>query len=92
MGAGKLNVAEKRRDSMLTRPVMVLASILLGAACSSGLEVGERVAATGPLRPSVSNLNILPMEARKQSISRVIIVIRAPFLSHAVSDLDISFV
>lgn len=55
MRVEKFNVAEMKRYSLLTRPLMVLAGILLASACSRGVEAGERVAATGPLRVSVSN-------------------------------------
>lgn len=40
---------------MLTLSLMVLANIVLVAACSSGVEASGRAAATGPLRPSISN-------------------------------------
>lgn len=50
-----MSIAEKKRYSMLTQPLVILASILLVAVCSSGVEAGGRAAATGPLRPSVSN-------------------------------------
>ena len=43
------------RYSMLTQPLLVLASIVLATVCSSGVEAGLRAEATGPLRPSVSN-------------------------------------
>ena len=43
------------RYSMLTQPLLVLASIVLATVCSSVVAAGEKAAATGPLRPSVSN-------------------------------------
>ena len=55
MGEEKLKVTEKKRYSRLIQPTLVLASILLAAVCSNGVEAGGRAAATGPLRPSVSN-------------------------------------
>ena len=53
--SAKVSLAERRRYSCLTLSLMVLTSIVLVVACSSGVEASGRAAATGPLRPSISN-------------------------------------